>query len=94
MGVNGVGFNVRLQVVLVLFVQNVRRINKVIKNQDNFPCGDDTPYLFDQVPNSLVTFDEKSTVDLLVMYVPQYFERNIFVFNNTVTFFYICSLHS
>ena len=47
MGLNGVGFNVRLQVLLSCLhtfrTVLVRRIIKVIKNRDNFPCAD-IPY--------------------------------------------------
>lgn len=68
MGLKGGRFNVRLQVLLSCLhtfrTVLVRRINKVIKNQDNFPCGDNIPRLFDQVPNVLVTFNEKSAIDL------------------------------
>ena len=63
----GVGFNGRLQVLLSClhaFPTLLRRINNVIKNRDNFLCGDDIPYLFDQVPNVLVTFNKKLTIDL------------------------------
>ena len=67
MGLNGVGFNVRLQVLLSCLhafrTVPVRKINKVIKNRDNFPCAD-IPYLFDQEPNGLVMFNKKSTIDL------------------------------
>ena len=44
MGLNGVGFNVRLQVLFSCLhtfrTVLVRRIDKAIKNRDNFPCAD------------------------------------------------------
>lgn len=48
------------------------------------------PYLFDQEPYGLVTFNP-----LLVTYVPQYFDGIIFVFKNTITFFvFVVHIHN
>ena len=61
------GLMSRLQVLLsclhTFHTVLVRRINKVIKNRDNFPCAD-IPYLFDHEPTGLVAFDKQSTIDL------------------------------
>ena len=60
------GLMSRLQVLLsclhTFHTVLVRRINKVIKNRDNFPCAD-IPYLFDQEPTGLVAFNKQSTID-------------------------------